>query len=345
MRYFLAFLICTTLLLTSCENDPLKSVDVSEEKIDFKSSRFDQKLFNVDFSNALAARQQLYQEYGEFLCDYMEVILQVAPCTPDSTFLALRPFVQHPNMSALEMEINKVHTAEEITKYDEGFADALKHWHHYFPDSIVPNVVYMNSGLNFSAYSTDKNIGVGLDFFLGANDSITNLLPVDLFPNYFKEDMDPQFVVVNSVKDFCWHQCNKNGGNLPNSDLLNVIIQQGKVMYLLDALVPEVEDSTKMNWRKDQLEWAQKNEFKVWKEIAKQEVLFNKDGVQNLKWIDFGPFTNVEAVPQDSPPQLGIWVGWNIVRAYMKQHKEVTLSDLIKDKDMQKILAAYKPSH
>ena len=30
---------------------------------------------------------------------------------------------------------------------------------------------------------------------------------------------------------------------------------------------------------------------------------------------------------------------------YMQQHKEVTLSDLIKDKDMQKILAAYKPSH
>ena len=345
MRYFLAFLICTTLLLTSCENDPLKSLDVSEEKIAFKSSRFDQKLFNVDFSNALAARQQLYQEYGEFLCDYMEVILGAARCKPDSAFLALRPFVKDPYIIALQKEINKVHSNQEIAQYDEGFADALKHWRHYFPDSLVPNIIYMNSGLNFSVYCTDENIAVGLDFFLGANDSITKLLPVNLFPNYFKEDMDPRFVVINSVKDFCWHQCNKNGGNLPDSDLLEIIIQQGKVMYLLDALVPQAQDSTKMNWRKDQLEWAQQNEFNVWKKMAKQDVLFSKDGVQNLKWIDFAPFTNVEAVPQDSPPQLGIWLGWNIVRAYMKQHKEVTLSDLIKDKDAQKILAAYKPSH
>jgi hypothetical protein len=48
-------------------------------------------------------------------------------------------------------------------------------------------------------------------------------------------------------------------------------------------------------------------------------------------------------VPQESAPQLGVWLGWNIVRQYMERHPEVTLNGLLSEGDHQKILSAFVP--
>jgi uncharacterized protein YjaZ len=37
-----------------------------------------------------------------------------------------------------------------------------------------------------------------------------------------------------------------------------------------------------------------------------------------------------------------MWVGWQIVKSYMKSNKEVTLSDLMNEIDAQKILSKSK---
>lgn len=349
MRHFNRLLIFTTTVLTAlvvlsgCEDNPLKKVNVSGSGLEVRFQRLDKDIFYADFNDPARAGQQLYQKYGNFYCDYMELILQAAPCRPDSNFLALKGFVNHPNMQALQKRIEFRFPEKEITKINGEFTEAIRRWNHFFPDSIVPAVVYMNSGLNFSAYSTDSVISVGLDFFLGAGDSLVNLFPPDIFPQYFKEDMRSDYLVTNAMKDFCWAQCNKQDKTTTKSDLLSVIVHQGKVMYMLDAMLPNTADSVKMNWSATQMEWADANESRIWKELANQNVLFSTEHTKNKKWIDFAPFTRVENIPQDSPPQLGIWMGWNMVRAYMKANPGVTLPQLVAEKDARKFLNGYKP--
>ena len=344
VRYLLIFTMGLGILtFSSCENNPLKKVDVSESKLEVKFSRLDKDIWAIDFQNPVAASQQLYQKYGSFYCDYMELILQAAPCRPDSNILALEGFVNHPNITDLQNRIQQKFADSNLESFNGEFTEAIRRWNHYFPDSIAPEVVYMNSGLNFSAFSTDSVISVGLDFFLGPNDSLVKLFPPDVFPQYFKDDMREDYLVVNAMKDFCWAQCNKQDHTTSKSDLLSIIVHQGKVMYMLDAMLPEAADSTKMNWSASQMEWAQANEVRVWKELANQQVLFGTEHNKNKKWIDFAPFTRVEAIPQDSPPQLGIWMGWNMVRAYMKANPDVTLHQLLAEKDAKKFLNVYKP--
>jgi hypothetical protein len=50
-------------------------------------------------------------------------------------------------------------------------------------------------------------------------------------------------------------------------------------------------------------------------------------------------------MPPESPGNTGSWLGWQIIRTYMKKHPEVTLKDLIQLKDAQKILddSGYRP--
>ncbi len=57
------------------------------------------------------------------------------------------------------------------------------------------------------------------------------------------------------------------------------------------------------------------------------------------------PFTPGIGENSDSAPKLAVWTGWQIVRMYMEKNPDVTLQQLLQEKDPQKILteSKYKP--
>ena len=50
-------------------------------------------------------------------------------------------------------------------------------------------------------------------------------------------------------------------------------------------------------------------------------------------------------MPTEAPGRTGDYIGWQIIRAYMKRYPETSLNDLIKMNDSQMILekSKYKP--
>ena len=56
-----------------------------------------------------------------------------------------------------------------------------------------------------------------------------------------------------------------------------------------------------------------------------------------------GPFTR--AISKDCPPRIAMWLGKQIVKSYMDHNDNVSLEDLMNEKDVQKILqkSKYKP--
>ncbi len=344
MRNLWSIGIGITFLFISCEDSPpFRKINVPDTPVSFSSARMDHDVFTANYSNPGAARQQLYQKYGTFYCHYLEDILRIGPCESDSSAAALEGFVTWPDMAELQGEVDGKYTGETIESMDQDFRQALQRWSFFFPDSVIPSVVYMNSGLNYSAYCTDSVWAVGLDYFLGPDNRLMEKLPSDLFPGYLKEDMRPDYAVVNTIKDFCQRETSQSTPFSSRPDLLSLLIFHGKVMFLTDALMPDAADSTKMNWTAEQLSWAQANEWNTWKNIAQQEIMFGTDMKANVRWFDFGPFTNAGSVPHDSPPQLGIWMGWNIVRAFMMEHPDMTPSQLLLNSNDREILQAYKP--
>ena len=55
-----------------------------------------------------------------------------------------------------------------------------------------------------------------------------------------------------------------------------------------------------------------------------------------LRFINDSP--NTTGFPVESPGRSGVWIGWQIVRQYMKKHKEISLTELMNDTDYQQIL-------
>jgi uncharacterized protein YjaZ len=76
----------------------------------------------------------------------------------------------------------------------------------------------------------------------------------------------------------------------------------------------------------------------MWHYLIEHQLLFSTRQMDIVRYINDGPTTN--GFPEGSPARTGAWLGWNIVKRYMKLHPEVTLPDLMKNDHYQDILNA-----
>ena len=79
--------------------------------------------------------------------------------------------------------------------------------------------------------------------------------------------------------------------------------------------------------------------------INSKDLMFTSNERSFMGLIQDGPFSKGEGVPQEAPPRIAVWLGWQIVRAYMDQHPDLTLAQLWEEIDSEKILkeSRYKP--
>ena len=132
--------------------------------------------------------------------------------------------------------------------------------------------------------------------------------------------------------------------NSENSDLLSHMVYHGKLLYALDLLLPDSEDSLKIGYSSNQMNWVRENEKDIFFHFAEKELFYSKEGKQIQKYIGEAPFT--PGFPEGSPGMTGRWMGWQIVRKYMENTNPLDLQGLFSEGDAQKILklSKYKPS-
>jgi len=344
MRYSIFLLILFIASCKGCEPDKtLQKVEIPNEiqalRVNFK--RLDTDLFSSDFGQPDNVCQQLYRKYGEFFCRFIENDLTLASCESDSVCVLLKTFVGNQDIKSTHQEINRIFDVDKISSYEDQLSDAFRKWSYYFPDSLVPSIVFYQSAWNNNIHPSDSALGISLDCYLGSKNTITKKLDPEIFPQYKKDNMNESYLVADAVKGWVAYKSKKYYNP---KDLLNEMIFYGKLMYVTEALVPDLPDSTMMSWKSNQQTWAEENEWSVWKEIANEKVMFQQKPFEINKWFTDGPFTGATNIPQDSPPQLGIWLGWKIVRQYMESSPKTTLQMLLEETDSQKILSSFKPN-
>jgi hypothetical protein len=338
-----AFFCMLFIAVCGCNDDkPLSKVEIQPEAAQLKASSrsFDNDLFSCDFSQPNHCTDTLHSMYGNFFCGFVEDDLRLAACTSDSVGRLLAQFVKDPHIAATHRAVETVFPASKRLQLDEAFTDMVQRWHHYFPDKPIPQIIYYCSAWNRSIATTDSIIGIALDCYLGPEHEITQQLSPDMFPGYIKKNMDEQYIVSDAVKGFAaWNMRNL----YEEKDLLSELIFYGKIMYVAEALAPALPDSILMSWSTDQWEWARAGEEQVWKTIGNEKTMYRSKPQEINKWFADGPFTSAAGIPQESSPQLGVWMGWNIIRSYMSKYPETPLDVLLNEGDNSKLLSAYVP--
>lgn len=298
--------------------------------------RLDQDLFRAANDSGGNFSLGLYAKYGEFYKLYVEHVLQAAAFNDPRLPMALIRFTHDPDWSKVQQQADSV--LGNMAAQEAGFNEAFGRLKAYFPDSLVPRIIAYNSGFNYGVLPTDSVLGFGVEWFVGKNSSVVNYLSPDVFPQYRKDRMRPEMLVPSAVK--AWLQVHYTR-DARGQDLLTNLVVIGKVMALLDALLPETDASLKFAFTPAQLKWCQDNEFNIWREVVGKELLYSKDPKVIDRFLDDGPFT--PGFPRESPGHIGEWIGYRMVESYLREHPKATFAELFAMNDPQAILKSYKP--
>jgi gliding motility-associated lipoprotein GldB len=331
MKKLLIFLI--VLLFIACSKNPLK-IDVSKVTVDLKVKQFHHDLKSFGNGDSLANIQSLKKKYGEFFDIFTYHMISIGGLDQPNFLSLLNSFVNDTLIQTLEKKVDQI---IDKTDLQEELNEAFKHYRYYFPDKKIPEVITCISGFNQSVVTADSVIGISLDKYLGANSRYYMQLGL---PAYKRRNMQPGKILPDVMLAWAITEWPKSE---QTNNLLSQMIHEGKLMYFVDAMLPDLPDSTKIGFTQNQLEFCKNTELSMWTYLAEQRLLYATERMDIKRFIDDGPYT--PAFTDQSPARTGIWIGWQIVRSYMNTNKNIKLSDLMNNEDYQTILqqSGYQP--
>ncbi len=326
-------LVLITIFL-SCGNSPL-DVDVSDVKIDLKVKHFDQDLFQ--FTSAITPKnvEELNSKYGLFFQDFTESVINIGSIKNPNIHYQLNAFKKDSYINEIKVDVDKMYS--DFSSYQNELESAFKHYKHYFPKKNIPEVITYISGFNYAITTDESYLGIGLDMFLGSNYGAYAQLGL---PQYKTAFMSKEGLVAGAMLGWISTEFELSQ---KNADLLTEMIHQGKIIYLLDALMLDAPNTVKISYNKSQLQWCDNNEEQVWFYFIDNNLLYTKETTEIIKYMGEAPF--IQGFPEGSPGRIGHWLGWQIVKAYMQNNPTITIEQLMKEDNAQKILndSKYKP--
>ncbi len=328
-------LIIAALALPACGGPDGPPVPEAEP-VEIRIERLDQDLFHAPPDSMAATSLKAYAQYGEFYRIYIEDILQGAPIGDPRLPMVLHRFVLDPDWRDAQQAVDSV--LGDLEPQRVQLSLAFTRLKGLFPDSLTPRVVAFNSGYNYGIFPTDSVLGVGVEWFIGKGHRVIGYLAPEAFPHYVKSRMEPEMLVPSAVKGWLLVHYTRD---VSGGDLLSNLVETGKVMALLDALLPETPAHRKLAFSPEQLAWCEANEYAIWKELVGKDQLYSRKGEDIGRWMNDGPFTN--GMPRESPGHLGEWIGLRMVQAYLKEHPGTTYPQLFAIDDPRAVLKAYKP--
>ncbi len=352
-RLHLLSVACTCmLLLAGCTNSGEKIPDVSAIKVSLQTFRFDEDFSAIDTAHIGASLQKLNAKYPDVLNNYLDTFFafgiygnftDTAHAIIDSPN-GLKPFITSKDFVRLEDTIKKYYP--DTKAVDAQLTDGFRYIKYYFPNYFVPKIIYVNMNLAGrwpTAPLDSTTIYVGLDFFLG-----------DQFPFYAAVGVQP-YMVAHMRKTYlpvsvfsAIYQC-LQPFKTNDRTLLDLALQRGKEQYFLHKILPHTADSVIFGFPQHKLDWCAANEGLIYNFFTHQNLLYNKEPSSIMPYVYDGPFAAnmpVEEPQKNTPGNIGGWMGYKIVCAYMIQNPNITLQQLLDQKiDPAKFLdiAKYRP--
>ena len=350
IQIYLFFSIC--FVAVSCNNK--KGPDVSQIKLKVSIERFDKELDKLNGQRSEVGGQrsevgdlpgkaeQLRKKYTWFYDDYMEQIVPVGSPAAGASYLNTLATVLS-SKDYLELKSTVEKAFPDMSRHETELTEAFKHVRYYYPKQKIPRVISFISGFAVQTPIGNDYIGIGLDMFLGSYGERFYPALRESLPHYIARRFTPENITPRVIEAFLREDI------YPEEDrdrsLLAKMIYNGRILYAMDTFLPEVADTLKIGYTTDQLQWCQENEGGIWAYLLENDLLFDSDYMKIQRYLAEAPFTPGIGENSNSAPKLGVWTGWQIVRKYMEKNPDVTLQQLMLEKDPQKILtdSKYKP--
>ena len=311
------FLVVFCLVILSCDKKTKVESAVTAIPLNIKVERFDKIFFETEPKDL----EKVKKEFPFFF-----------PAGNDNSVWLNK--MRDPLWRELYTEVQKKYADFEPVKQE--LNTLFKHIKYYFPETKSPKVITIISEMDYNnkAIYADSLVIVSLELYLGKGHKFYQ------FPNYLKQNFEERQIAPDIVSSFSARKIPP----VTEKDLLSQMIYYGKQLYLKDLLLPEYTDAEKMGYTPEQITWCQENESYMWRYFIEKEILYSNDQKLIPRFINPAPFSKFYLeIDNESPGQVGAWIGWQMVRSYMKNN-EVPIADLLKTSAKEIFVKSkYKP--
>ena len=316
-------------------NKPLVTVKKSEVKqiqksIDVKIKRYEQALNNIAKDSLAEGLKSLQKDYYFFVGDN--------PSDPNHVN-QIRNYLHDKIIKQLYLEVQK--QFPDLSDMEKEFSQAFSLLKYHFPDATLPQIYTAITGLYYEMpiMFYDSTLIISLDLYLGKNYKLYKRLGADV-PQFIIQRFSKEYILADCFKEISYHYIKNRE---IQGTLLDEMIWEGKKLIFTESMLPHLPDSILFPYSKEKIQWAILHEANIWGHFIEKNYLYSKDNALIRKLISDAPFTSLFG--NQSPGKIGVWVGWQICRSWIKKNPDKSIKDLMNELNAQKILteSKYKP--
>ena len=318
MRSSLFYILLSAALFTACT---IKPADPAKNAVNLslKIERFDSSFFNIDTTHIAKGIHSLYQKHPLFSDDFFRLILMTNPLKDT---VSIKAFYR--SYLPIYQDSKKIN-APSIVQQD--LVSGLSRFHFYFPNYTMPStIIYFIGPLEgYGNVITKQGIGVGLQMYLGANAPWYFSEQIQtIYPTYISRKFEPAYIPVvaiqNILDDFA-------SSKAIGKNVLTNMIETGKRQYIIKSCLPKTADSLLWGYSNKQLKALRADENQIWAFIVNQKLMYSvaQRDVQDL----MHDAAHNDYFGEDIPGDVGRYIGYQIVEAWMAKQTEKTRANLL----------------
>ncbi len=310
------FIVIISVLLLSCESKKNKENKNDLNYIDVEFERFEKKFFN----SSLDSLSNLINEYP-FLFSKRFSLNEWKAIKTDSTRNEIfkKTDSVFKNFESIENDIKKIFSNTK----------------NYFPDFKSPKLITLNNGIDYKykIIDSDSIVLISLDCYLGENIFYKNI------PAHISKFMIPESISID-ISELISSRFVK----IPTDrKFISKIIYHGKILFLINE-ISGIDPSKALGFDGIKEKWIMQNEKNVWEYFMENDLLFSTQSSLEYRFLANAPFSKFGlGIDFESPPMVGRWIGYQIVKSYSKKNKS-KLEDLLNQDNYKLYLESnYKP--
>lgn len=223
----------------------------------------------------------------------------------------------------------------------------FQRWKKLYPGDSLPVIVTFVTGYGpvgaltletDQAQLCDRHLMIGLNYYLS---DTFGFYPPDL-PYFIRRRLTPPhlpvFVALRLIRS---KMPTLSPRNVPK--MIDYMVWYGIQLYALEKLLPELPDTLRFFYTQSHMAWLKENKRYAYKALLPY--------FQESRYLEIQPFIGEEPFTKlfgrESPPRLGWYFGYEVVRQYMERYSDMTLRQLLElsPTEYQKLFekARYRP--
>lgn len=330
----IAVVLFSSILFLSCTNQE-PGPDVSNIKVDLILRRFDSEFFSLDTNNVKTELYRLQKAYPDFLPLYINHVLGLGPLQ-DSNQLAFTGTKKFLTLNKRIYDTAKT-VPGSLDDFKKQMTEGFRYLKYDYPQYKIPEIIATIGPMDALAPMSNQTlttnymgvnfIAVSLQFYLGKDFAIYNDpgYASSVAPQYRSKRFSKEYMTADVFSLVIDDMYPDSSNRLP---LIERFVEKGKRLQLLSNFLPGMNDTLLTGYTGAQTKWCTENERSIFNFFTTNNLLYERDPALTQPFTSEGPFT--QSMGEQSPGNIGAFVGWQIVKAYLKKKGNIRPDELMK---------------